>query len=29
MKKNAECKVFNVRYIEMKVLYGSIHNIVM
>lgn len=29
MKKNADCKVFNVRYIEMKVLYGSIHNIVM
>lgn len=29
MKKNTDCKVFNVRYIEMKVLYGSIHNIVM
>lgn len=29
MKKNTDCKVFNVRYIEMKVIYGSIHNIVM
>lgn len=29
MKKITDCKVFNVRYIEMKVLYSSIHNIVL